>query len=231
MGSFPEAASAPVDQTNYNVSMSLEFPFDESFISMGGSPKPKGPKQIWEYEDDSIISQPIEYVRHASINSTDYKSRPRGYQQMSTTSQSAPLDSIPYPIEDLLPIQAKPTITTAPYPTQNFEDSIDNYYESDYDYTFEDDSPSQMQSVDKYGNGVSPRIDDVPDLTSKRSLLLAQSVNTLWQSHSQTNLIQSGANLVGIQGQFPMSAPPFWSPSETESSTISNQEFSKLPST
>ena len=67
-----------------------------------------------------------------------------------------------------------------------------------------------MQSVDKYGNGVSPRIDDVPDLTSKRSLLqLAQSVNTLWQSHSQTNLIQSGANLVGIQGQFPMSAPPF----------------------
>ena len=151
MGSFPEAASAPVDQTNYNVSMSLEFPFDESFISMGGSPKPKGQKQIWEYEDDSIISQPIEYVRHASINSTDYKSRPRGYQQMSTTSQSAPLDSIPYPIEDLLPIQAKPTITTAPYPTQNFEDSIDNYYESDYDYTFEDDSPSQMQSVDKYG--------------------------------------------------------------------------------
>ena len=203
MGSFPEAASAPVDQTNYNVSMSLEFPFDESFISMGGSPKPKGPKQIWEYEDDSIISQPIEYVRHASINSTDYKSRPRGYQQMSTTSQSAPLDSIPYPIEDLLPIQAKPTITTAPYPTQNFEDSIDNYYESDYDYTFEDDSPSQMQSVDKYGNGVSPRIDDVPDLTSKRSLLqLAQSVNTLWQSHSQTNLIQSGANLVGIQDSF-----------------------------
>ena len=53
---------------------------------------------------------------------------------MSTTSQSAPLDSIPYPIEDLLPIQAKPTTTTAPYPTQNFEDSIDNYYESDYDY-------------------------------------------------------------------------------------------------
>lgn len=230
VGSFPEAASAPVDQTNYNVSMSLEFPFDESFISMGGSPKPKGPKQIWEYEDDSIISQPIEYVRHASINSTDYKSRPRGYQQMSTTSQSAPLDSIPYPIEDLLPIQAKPTITTAPYPTQNFEDSIDNYYESDYDYTFEDDSPSQMQSVDKYGNGVSPRIDDVPDLTSKRSLLqLAQSVNTLWQSHSQTNLIQSGANLVGIQGQFPMSAPPFLEspprPSLRQLATKNSQNF------
>ena len=199
---------------------------------MGGSPKPKGPKQIWEYEDDSIISQPIEYVRHASINSTDYKSRPRGYQQMSTTSQSAPLDSIPYPIEDLLPIQAKPTITTAPYPTQNFEDSIDNYYESDYDYTFEDDSPSQMQSVDKYGNGVSPRIDDVPDLTSKRNLLqLAQSVNTLWQSHSQTNLIQSGANLVGIQGQFPMSAPPFGvppRPSLRQLATKNSQNFLHL---
>lgn len=26
VGSFPEAASAPMDQTNYNVSMSLEFP-------------------------------------------------------------------------------------------------------------------------------------------------------------------------------------------------------------
>ena len=32
---------------------------------------------------------------------------------MSTTSQSAPLDSIPYPIEDLLPIQAKPTTTSS----------------------------------------------------------------------------------------------------------------------
>lgn len=151
-----------------------EISFDESFTSFD-SPKPKGPKEIWEYDlintpSKSIYSPPSRPT-HASIQISRILPQ-RSYQQMSR-SQSSPnvlkrksLDStLPYPVLVEAEIHDAP-----PYPTRLIEDFLDDDFDSSFAYDI--DSPSQRRTkaiIDETVSTYSPKINDVPNLSTRSS--------------------------------------------------------------
>lgn len=195
--SIPQVTATPPRPVNQSAnSYSSDYSFEESFISVSDSIRPKGPKQIWEYEDDEYDGQNnslLTPIRNTSVSSIDYKSRPRAYQQISSASKSdASIVTAPYPTEDT----SQSTLeSSVPYPTTNFEESLAEYHEPNLGYTFGVPSPSQIRTqeiIDKVVADSSPQIDDVPDLTSNRNLInTINSRNDLWTSHSRTNLVNS----------------------------------------
>ncbi|KAG5421676.1 TUS1 [Candida metapsilosis] len=145
-----------------------EISFDELFTSVD-SPKPKGPKEIWEYDDMSTptrsVTSPASRPTHASIQISRILPQ-RSYQQMSR-SQSNPnvakrtsFDSAPEENRDKIP----------PYPTRQIEDFLDDDFDSSF--AFDIDSPSQRRTraiIEETVNTNSPKMDGVPKLSTMSS--------------------------------------------------------------
>ncbi|RCK56284.1 Rho1 guanine nucleotide exchange factor TUS1 [Candida viswanathii] len=191
-----------------------DYSFDDSFVSISDSPKPRGPKQIWEYEDEvddnSLLHTP---VRNTSVNSIDYKSQPRGYQQISSGARSDASGLTPQgPSINTSRSTLESPAANVPYPTTNFEDSFVEYKEPEVVYNFGVPSPSQIRTqeiINKVVSENSPQISDVPDLSSSNRNLIHSnhSRKGLWPSHSRTNLVNSSNSPM-----YPINTSPFGSP-------------------
>ncbi|KAL6453596.1 TUS1 Rho1 guanine nucleotide exchange factor TUS1 [Candida maltosa Xu316] len=136
-------------------------------MSIGESPKPKGPRQIWEYEEENTLVTPSsEPYRNPSISSIDYKSQQRGYQQISSSRSKSELSSAttPYPTEDSSPATTSGSSEkTTPYPTDNFEDSILENNENDLEYSHNNSwqSHSRTDSINSFSRN-DPQIPPFP---------------------------------------------------------------------
>lgn len=189
---YPElnlfASSIPMQHVNYrtnDVDLSVltpteqlhnssEVSFDESFTSFD-SPKPKGPKEIWEYEDvntpPKTIYSPPSRPTHASIQISRILPQ-RSYQQMSR-SQSNPsvmkrtsIDLSSYSV--LAETETQDRIP--PYPTRQIEDFLDDDFDSSF--AFDIDSPSQRRTraiIEETVNTNSPKMNEVPNLSTRSS--------------------------------------------------------------
>ncbi|KAI5969500.1 TUS1 [Candida margitis] len=150
-----------------------EISFDESFTSVD-SPKPKGPKEIWEYDQTHFNAIPKDISSrptHANIQISRILPN-RSYQQMSR-SQSNPnmvkstsVESTPpYPVSVH---QVEPH--NPPYPTGPIEDFLDDDFDSEF--AFDVDSPSQRRTraiIEETVFTTSPKMNDIPNLSTRSS--------------------------------------------------------------
>ncbi|KAI5961558.1 TUS1 [Candida theae] len=162
-GIDPSVFTPVEDQHN-----TTEISFDESFTSYD-SPKPKGPKEIWEYDDSTTptksIYSPPPRPTHASIQISRILPQ-RSYQQMSRSrsnpnvSKRTSFDSDTVDNPDKIP----------PYPTRQIEDFLDDDFDSSF--AFDVDSPSQMRTraiIEETVNTTSPKLYGVPNLSTRDS--------------------------------------------------------------
>ncbi|KAI5966554.1 TUS1 [Candida pseudojiufengensis] len=182
---------------------------NESFTSFD-SPKPKGPKDLWEYNQNGITS-PLQDQNnnnfipssstHASIQIKRILPK-RSYQQISRsksnsnstipTDESSPYDSpnhdTPEESRDSSFIEKTPK--NPPYPTTGIEE----YFDEDLtpEMIFEVPSPSQRRTkaiINQSINTTSPKINEVPNLSTRSSL------STIYGQHYQRQQMEESSPL------------------------------------
>ncbi|KAI5953532.1 TUS1 [Candida jiufengensis] len=164
--------------------------FDESFTSFD-SPKPKGPKDLWEYDQSpQFPSNFITTPTHTNIHINRILPK-RSYQQISRSKSNTNNNEIfttghvnhnsddeDFNTDNVVNNNNK----NPPYPTKGIEDYIDE--DLPPDMIFEVDSPSQRRTraiINQSINTASPKINDVPNLSTRSSL------STIYGQHYQKN--------------------------------------------
>ncbi|KAG7660775.1 uncharacterized protein J8A68_005737 [[Candida] subhashii] len=203
----------------------IDNTYDDSFSSVD-SPKPKGPREIWEY--DPIAATPVNYSdpnkERTPITIDRVKSKQRGYQELSR-SKSTPSVKPPYPIEETppYPIEERP-----PYP---IEENIDELLDPN-DFEFGVDTSTQGRTnriIHESLNDASPRINEVPSLPSRQSLSIAPVTG-----YSRSSSVSPSRHGTGTSRMsFSISDPSYITPPATDvysHSPLQDNSYSRSPS-
>ncbi|KAI3406352.2 TUS1 [Candida oxycetoniae] len=218
------AAAAAAATTKKEPEESSDYLFDESFASVDSTTtRPKGPKDIWEYDTCDKIDSPLNAsnsATHANIQINRTLPQ-RSYQHMSRSStvpksnstntimiSSSSLSSPPYPISIN---EVKTPERSLPYPISPIEDFLQEEIEFmdsiDNGYAIDIDSPSQRRTraiIEQSVTTSSPRINDVPNLSTSSSL---STFHAIQQHHHQQQQQQQPQCYYSSSPNFDSSSP------------------------